>query len=261
MRLIAMFAFASALAGVAAAGANEDLLEAARAGDLAAVKRAIEGGAVLETRTTYGQTPLFLAAMNGHEEIVRLLLDKGASTDVRDTFYKIGMLGFVIQRKHWGVAKLLAGKPANPDQTLGDLAGAGRADLVEAVLTSSKPSQAALDKAYESALERKQAEVAGLLKKAGANDPAPPVSVDAAVLASYAGTYKSEQIPIEIKVFVKEGKLYVQATGQPEFATKTLSATRFAFAAAQLELEFDGADGFTLKQGGQAFKFKKTVSK
>ena len=62
---------------------------------------------------------------------------------------------------------------------------------------------------------------------------------------------RSEQIPLEIKVFVKEGKLYVQATGQPEFATKTLSATRFAFAPAQLEIEFDSAGGFTLKQGGQ----------
>ena len=260
MRLIALLAFASALAGVARADANEDLLAAARAGDLTAVKTAVEGGAVLETKTPYGQTPLYLAAMNGHEEVVRFLLDKGASTDVRDTFYKAPMLGFVIQRKHWGVAKLLAGKSANADQTLGDVAGTGRADLVQAVL-GNKPSQAALDKAYESAREGKQAEVADLLKKAGAHDPAPPVTVDSAVLASYEGTYKSEQIPIDIKILVKEGKLYGQATGQQEFPTKTLSATRFAFAPAQLELEFDGADGFTLKQGGHSFKFKKAVSK
>src|SRR5450432_2062295 len=234
MRLIALLAFASALA-VFAKDANEDLLSAARSGDLATVKIAIESGAALETRTQYGQTPLYLAAMNGHEEVVRYLLDKGASTDVHDTFYKASMLGFVLQRKYWGVAKLLAGKSANPDQTLGEVAGTGRAELVQAVLTSGKPSQSALDKAYENALEEKHAEAADLLKKAGAHDPAPPVTVDAAVLASYAGTYKSEQIPIEIKVFVKEGKLYAQATNQPEFPTKTLSATRFAFAPAQLE--------------------------
>jgi hypothetical protein len=260
MRLIALLTFASALA-VFAKDANEDLLSASRLGDLAAVKTSIEGGAALETRTQYGQTPLYLAAMNGHEEVVRFLLDKGATTDVRDTFYKAPMLGFVIQRKHWGVAKLLAGKSANPDQTLGDVAGTGRAELVQAVLMNGKPSQSALDKAFENALEGKNAEVADLLKKAGAHDPAPPVTVDAAVLASYGGNYKSEQIPIEIKVFVKEGRLYGQAAGQPEFATKTLSATRFAFAPAQLEIEFDSADSFTLKQGGQNFKFKKAVSK
>jgi hypothetical protein len=258
MRPITLLAFASVLAW---ADTNADLLSAARAGDLAAVKTAIESGAVLETKTPYGQTPLYLAAMNGHEDVVRFLLDKGAHTDVSDTFYKAPMLGFVIQRKHWGVAKMLVAKPANPDQTLGEVAGAGRADLVETVLTTSKPSQSALDQAYESALEGKKADVAGLLKKAGANDPAPPATVDAAVLASYAGTYKSEQMPLEIKVSIKEGKLYGQATGQGEFPTKTLSATRFAFTAAQLELEFEGADAFTLKQGGQSFKFKKVVSK
>jgi hypothetical protein len=260
MRPIALLAFASALA-VLAKDANEDLLSASRSGDLATVKTAIESGAALETRTPYGQTPLYLAAMNGHEEVVRFLLDKGASTDVRDTFYKAPMLGFVLQRKHWEVARLLVAKSANPDQTLGDVAGTGRAELVQAVLTNGKPSQSALDKAYENALEGKHAEVAGLLKKAGAHDPAPPVTVDAAVLASYGGNYKSEQIPIEIKVFVKDGRLFAQAAGQPELATKAVSATRFVFAPAQIELEFDGADGLTLKQAGQTLKFKKAVSK
>jgi len=260
MRLIALLAFASALA-VFAKDANDDLLSASRSGDLAAVKTAVENGAAIETKTPYGQTPLYLAAMNGHEEVVRFLLDKGAIADVNDTFYKASMLGFVLERKHWGVAKLLVAKTANPDQTLGEVAGTGRAELVQTVLTNGKPSQSALDKAYENALEGKHTEVADLLKKAGAHDPAPPVTVDAAVLASYSGTYKSEQIPIEVKVSVKEGKLYGQAAGQQEFPTKALSATRFAFAPAQLELEFDSADSFTLKQGGQAFKFKKVVSK
>src|SRR4029077_7436129 len=102
--------------------------------------------------------------------------------------------------------------------------GTGRGDLVQAVLTTGKPSQAALDRAYENALDGKQAEVAGLLKKAGAGNPRPAVNVDAAVLASYEGAYKSEQIPIELKIFVKEGQLYAQAAGQPEIPTKAASA-------------------------------------
>jgi hypothetical protein len=260
MRLIALLAFAFTFA-VHAKDANEDLLSASRAGDLAAVKTAIESGAVLETKTGYGQTPLYLAAMNGHEEVVRFLLEKGASSDVQDTFYKAPMLAFVLQRKHWDVAKLLVSKSTKPDEALGDVASTGRADLVQAVLVNSKPSQAALDKAYENALDRKKPEVADLLKKAGAHDPAPPVAVDAEVLASYAGSYKSEQLPIEINVFVKEGRLYIQAVGQPELATKALSATRFVFVPAQIEAEFDEPGSFTLKQGGGIFKFKKGVAK
>jgi hypothetical protein len=260
MRSIALLTLASVLA-LHAGDANDDLLGASRVGDLVAVKSAIEKGAPIESKTPYGQTPLYLAAMNGHEDVVRFLLDKGATTDVRDTFYKAPMLAFVLQRKHWGVAKLLIAKSVNPDQTLDDVSSTGRAELVQEVLAGAKPSQAALDKAYESALSRKQAEVADLLKKAGAHEPAPGVTVDAAVLASYAGTYRSEQIPVEVKATAKEGTLYLQAAGQNEFATKALSPTRFAFAPAQIEVEFDGPDSFTLKQGGGSYKFKKGATK
>src|ERR1051326_1844381 len=139
MRSISLLIFASTFA-LYAGEANDDLLAASRAGDLAAVKSSIEKGAAIETKTPYGQTPLYLAAMNGHEEVVRFLLDKGATTEVRDTFYKAPMLGFVLQRKHWGVAKLLIAKSANRDQALDDVAGSGRAAMVQAVLTGEKPT-------------------------------------------------------------------------------------------------------------------------
>ena len=243
------------------ADVNEELLAAARRGDLASVKTSIEKGAAIETKTSYGQTPLYLAAMNGHQEVVEFLLAKGASVNVSDTFYKAPMLVFVLQRKHYGVAKeLIAKGGGSPDENLEAVAGSGNADLLQAALEKSKPSQSALDKAYEVALDRKQAAVAELLQKAGAQAPAPAVEVDAKVLESYAGVYKSEQLPIDIKVFIKEGKLYLQGTGQPEFAPKAKSPKVFEFAPARIEVEFDSAVGFTLKQGGTNYQFKKAVA-
>jgi hypothetical protein len=117
-----------------------------------------------------------------------------------------------------------------------------------------------LDKAYEVALDRKQSAVADLLQKAGAQPPAPPVQVDAKLLESYAGVYKSEQLPFDVKVFVKEGKLYFQPTGQPEFAPKAKSPKAFEFAPARLEIEFDSAGSFSMKQGGTNYQFKKAVT-
>lgn len=258
MHRVLWLVFTAALALVAA-DINEELIAAARSGDLAAVKTRLENGAALETKTAYGQTPLYLAAMNGHEQVVEFLLDKGANSEVRDTFYKFPVLGFVVMRKHYGVAKLLIAKGAgSADDNLTTVAMSGNADLVKAVL-AKKPSQAALDKTYEMALERKAAAVADVLKEAGAK-ATPEVTVDPKVLESYVGTYKSEQFPLEIKVFVKEDKLHMQAAGQPEFAPKAKSPTVFEFARARLEVEFDSPDSFTLKQAGMNFKYKKAAA-
>jgi len=257
-RLACIFCVAVALL---AADVNDDLLDAARKGDLDTVKALIDKGAPIEAKTSYGQTPLYLAAMSGHEAVVRFLLDKGAKTDVTDTFYKASMLGFVLERKHYAVAKMIVAKGnGNADAELKEVTDAGQADLVQAVIENGKPSQAALDSAYEASLAENKKDVAELLKKAGAHEPPPPVTVDAKVLESYAGTFKTEAIPLDIKVFVKEGKLYLQATGQPEFAPKPTSPTVFVMAAYNLQVEFDSASTFTLKQGGQTFKFKKAVT-
>jgi hypothetical protein len=240
---------------------DEDLLNAARKGDLAAVKALIEKGAPLEAKSPYGQTPLYLAAMSGHEAVVQFLLDKGAKTDVTDSFYKASMLDFVLERKHYAVAKIIVAKGNDkPDDDLKAVADSGQADLVQAALDKGKPSQPVLDSAYEGALAEHKKDIAELLKKAGAHEPAPPVVVDAKVLESYVGTFKTEQFPLDIKVFVKEGALYMQATGQDAFAPKPKSPTVFAFAPANIEVEFDSASSFTLKQGGMNLKFKKAVT-
>jgi hypothetical protein len=239
---------------------NDDLLSAARKGDLASVKELCGKGAAIEAKTPYGQTPLYLAAMNGHEDVVQFLIAKGANTDLKDTFYKASVLGFVLERKHYGIAKMLIAKGGNADEQLSDVVDSENADLVQAVLSKGTVTQPALDKNYEMALTKKETAVADLLKKAGAHEPAPPFAVEPQVLESYVGNYKTDQIPLEIKVFVKEGKLYLQASGQSEFAPKAKSPTSFEFAQYQLQVDFDSAASFTLKQGGREFKFKKAVA-
>jgi ankyrin repeat protein len=260
MHRLACLFFATAVA-LLAGDVNDDLLNAARKGDLDTVKTLIEKGAPVEAKTPYGQTPLYLAAMSGHEAVVQFLLDKGAKTDVTDTFYKASILDFVLERKHYAVAKMIVAKGnGNADEQLKSVADAGQADLVQAVLEKGKPGQSALDSAYEGALAENKKDIAELLKKAGAHEPAPPVAVDAKVLESYVGTFKTDQFPLDIKVSVKEGTLYMQATGQGAFAPKPKSPTVFVFAPANLEIEFDSANSFTLKQGGMNIKFKKAVT-
>jgi uncharacterized protein YciI len=88
----------------------------------------------------------------------------------------------------------------------------------------------------------------------------PAVAVDPKTLESYSGTYKSEQIPLDVKALVRDGKLFLQATGQPELPLKAVSATQFEFAQAGIVVEFDSPSSFTLKQRGVISRFKKTVA-
>src|SRR5688572_23791761 len=67
--------------------AAEELWDAARAGDLARVNAALAKGANIDAKTRYGVTALMFAADKGHTEVVRLLLEKGADTNIQDTFY------------------------------------------------------------------------------------------------------------------------------------------------------------------------------
>jgi hypothetical protein len=252
--------FAAALM-LLAADANEELLSAARKGDVAAMKALLDKGASIEAKTAYGQTPLYLAAIGGHEEAVRFLLSNGAAANVSDTFYNAPVLVFVLQRKHYGVAKLLVAEGSGTaDEDLAAVAPAGNAELVQAALEKGKPSQVLLDKTYEGALARNQADVAALLKKAGAREPEPAFAVDAKVLESYAGSYRSEQFPLDIRVSFKEGKLYLQAAGQSEFAPRATSATVFEFSPVGLVIEFDSPASFTFKQGSITAKYKKVVA-
>ena len=241
------------------AGPNDDeVLAAARKGDLPAVKSLLEKGASVEAKTPYGQTPLYLASMNGHKDVVEFLLSKGASTGVTDTFYKAPMLAFVMQRKHFDIAKLLIAKSTGKlDETFSGVASSGNAELIEAVLARGKVSQDVLNKAYESALTRSQKAAAEVLKKAGAEEPKAAAAVDAKVLESYTGSYKSETLPLEIKIFVKDDQLYAQAAGQPELRLKAETPAKFVFAPAQIVLEFGGADTFVLKQAGQTYTYSK----
>lgn len=260
--LLALTAPAAALAQDAAKQQlNEQLWEATRVGDAAAVKVALDKGADVNAKFRYGQTPLFKAAERGHTEVVKLLLERGADVKLRDTFYGATPMTWALDKKHVGVVRALL---ENGAEEVGDVLMTGvreaKVELVSAALDTKRAKPDTMTAALAAATTKNDSPaIIEMLRKAGAQ---PPPEVDAATLQTYVGKYKSEPGTTEVAVTLKDGKLVAQVTGQPPLNLIATDQTTFR------PVEFDGlaltfnSEGgkvisFTLKQGPTPTLFKR----
>lgn len=241
---------------------NDELFAAARAGDVAAVKAALDRGADVNARFRYGTTALFKAAEKGNTEVVKLLLERGADANVKDTFYGATAIGWAIQNKHVETVRVLLEKGAEGvDDVLGAGASEGNIELVRIALDKGGAKAETLSAALAEAEKAKNAEMVELLKKAGAvPPPKADFVVDAETLKSYEGTYKSPR-GSDVAVAVKEGKLTVVFGGQP-YTLGAFDKVKFRpleFEGATLTFNVEGgkAVSFTFKQGGNESVFKR----
>ncbi|KAH0533932.1 hypothetical protein FGG08_007454 [Glutinoglossum americanum] len=91
---------------------------AAENGHEAMVKLLLEKRAELEpSDSKYGQTPLLFAAENGHEAVVKLLLEKGAKMESTDNKYGQTPLSWAAENGREAVVKLLLEKGAEMEST------------------------------------------------------------------------------------------------------------------------------------------------
>lgn len=75
---------------------------------------------------------------------------------------------------------------------------------------------------------------------------------------AYAGTYVSDKLPINIKVYTEEGALKAQGQGQAAFSLNPVEKHIFDYKKAGIELQFDPyKETMVLKQAGQEFLMTK----
>jgi outer membrane protein assembly factor BamB len=243
-----------------AADLSEDLLAAARRGDAEAVKTLLAKGADVNAKSPYGVTALSYAADRGHLEVVKVLLAHKADVNSKDNFYKATPLTWAASHGHAGVVRALVEAGAEgAGGVLASAAAARQVEMVKAVLETGKVKGAALDKALEATPADKN-EIAKLLEKAGAKPPAPGATVDAKTLASYAGTYRSDQ-GIEVVISLEGNKLVENFLGQ-RLALTAADATTFRVSGSDaLTVRFRSQGGkvsdFTFKQGTTEVVYKR----
>ncbi len=213
---------------VRAGDLGEDLLAAAKKGDAKAVKALLDKGAPVNAKNPYGATALYFAVDKGHLEVVKVLLQHKADVNAKDTFYKVAPLDWAVMRGHASIVKaLVEAGAAGSDSALLSAAARGQTELVRAILDKGKLKPEALTKAL-AVTPAKHTAVAELLKKAGAKPtPAGPkkteVTVDPALLAAYAGTYRSDNL--DLKVAVEETRLTLKY-GKTEMAFRRVDSSK-----------------------------------
>jgi ankyrin repeat protein len=241
---------------------NDQLFEAARKGDLPAVTALLDKGADVNAKFRYGTTALFKAAERGHTEVVKLLLARGADVSVQDTFYHTTAMTWALDNKHVEVVRAILEKDAaSANDVLMTGTREGIVELVSAAIDKGGLKPETLTAALAMATsEHKNAEIAGMLKKAGA---VPPPEIDAATLQSYVGKYKAEPGP-EITITLKDGKLFAVAAGQPPIALIALDKSSFKPAAFdgitfRFTVEDGKTTGITFKQGPNTTQLKRVA--
>jgi hypothetical protein len=243
---------------VAAQDPGDELRRAASAGDLAKVKELLDKGVDVNAANHYGGTALAFACDKGHTEVVRLLLERGANANAKDTFYNLTPIGWAAQKGHRDIVRLLLEKgAAADDQTLMMGLFGGQPETLKVLLEKGKftPEQLSSALAMTQQLEENKEEMIKLLEAAGAK-PAVPANfqVDAETLKSYEGTYEAEGGAMTAVVALKDGKLIATFGSQ----TLTLGAVdkvtfrpeEFPVAKMIFQVQDGKVTGLVLDQGG-----------
>lgn len=224
----AAFVALLALAAPAGAATPDDLLEAVRRGDLTGVKAALDAGVAVDTPFRYERTALSFAADRGNLEIARLLLERGADPNKKDSFYGATPMTWASDKANVAMARLLIehGAQAGAD-LLDDAVDKGSSELVTLALEKAKLGADDLSGALAAATEAKNDVIVEQLRKAGAL-PLKPADfvVDPATLARYAGSYRADN-GNEMRFEVRDAKLVCISCARGGMVLGALDAVTF----------------------------------
>ncbi len=231
---------------------TEQFFEAARKGDVTQLKKMLDQGVDVNSKSRYGVTALAFACDKGHIEVVRLLIERGADVNVQDSFYQATPITWAVENGHNEIVRLLLQKGAKGDEAFLTAINQGDAGLASMILVNAKISEATLSEGLVIANEKKDAAMIKMLGDAGAVvKKEAEVKVDQGILKVYAGRFKNSD-GNELVLTPQENALNVQVSGQ-EFKLIPKDEKTFQIAGMSnfiVEFQPDGArmDRFTVKR-------------
>jgi Ankyrin repeats (3 copies) len=230
---------------------NDQLYEAVRRSDPAAVTALLDKGADVNAKFRYGATALFKAAERGNADVVKILLARGADVTVKDTFYGATAMSWALDGGHVDVvAALLEKQPKSVNEVLMTGLTEDKPQFTKLALSKGGMDKEVLTSALAMVTASKNTEMVELLKKAGA---VPPPEVNKTILESYVGKYKSDQ-GLEVTFSLPEGVFTAVVAGQRPLQMMAIDDTTFKPITVQsvrvrFKVEAGKVTGFELTEG------------
>jgi outer membrane protein assembly factor BamB len=248
--------------------ADTALLDAAQQDSLPGVTRALQQGANVNAKTRYNATALMLGAMNGNIDIVRLLIERGADMNVRDTFYGFTPMAAAMMNGRAEVIRYFVEKGSAETPTALTLAlQTKNIPLLSAVLASKEISNNTVAATHAWTTKNGSPEMTAAVQAVMTSRGLASnliVTLPPAALQAFAGTYTGPNPQQTFVVELKDDQLLINQGGfvAPLFAT---SATTFVSpqrpnAELIFEKKGDVAEQLTAKFGAQTLQLTRAAS-
>ncbi|MEM1246569.1 MAG: PQQ-binding-like beta-propeller repeat protein [Acidobacteriota bacterium] len=223
--------------------------DAARVGNLAAVRSAVEAGIDVAAADRWSGTALFKAAAAGRTEVVSYLLEQKANANVQESFWGQSALSAALGDGHFEVAaQLLAAGAEGREDAFGFAVMRGAEAetperflaLARAAVESGPFFASARDRLIEQSPPTAYAE---LLDRAKTRPDPPAPELSAADLEPYAGIYEGWSDDQRIVAAVREGRLTVAIDGAEPLVLEATAENAFATSDGALRVSYFGRAG------------------
>lgn len=236
-RAVLAFVRASLVVGIAALAVAqtatpdaETLREAARTGNLAAVKEALAAGVDVNATNDYGITALALACDHGYEDVVAALIEAGANVNAKDSFYHAAPIDWAIMRQRAAVLERLVKAGADGiDSALAAAVLTKDEALVKPLVECGRATPEGLRAALNSAREAKLESIVALLEAVAPKDPPSEdeekehEAASTAAWSVYAGTYQNDA---GTRLHVSVGNEVLEVRGEDSDQSLSLTAAK-----------------------------------
>lgn len=244
------------------------LFEAARNGDRARVVQLLDAGVDVNARARYDMTALIFAADKGHLDVVRLLIERGADVNAQDTFYKIRAVDSAANNNHLDVAQyLLEHGSRGAGSALRAGIGQKHAGAVKAAIATQELDGEVLAVALVQAQRSGDPAIIEIVRAAAAAKPVsrkPTITLPAATLGSYAGTYRNDGSGLSTTVSAGDNTLTLTGLGPATVFSPTSETMFVATESPNLTLTFAGRGGtvesLTVNANGQTTVLQRVVT-